>query len=110
MEHHLKRIKISLVCLFLAGVLPAYALDVRSPTILKPSPEQVQAAHLTAEFLTRFHYRPVPLDDALSVRIMNRFIDSLDPDRLMFLQAVVDKFLTGSKEIDGAIEIGTAEV
>nr|WP_196108424.1 MULTISPECIES: carboxy terminal-processing peptidase [unclassified Ochrobactrum] len=104
MEHNLKRIKIGLVCLFLAGILPAQALEVGSPAILKPSPEQVQAAHLTAEFLTRFHYRPVPLDDALSVRIMNRFIDSLDPDRLIFLQADVDKFLTGSKEIDDAID------
>lgn len=104
MEHNLKRIKIGLVCLFLAGILPAHALEVGSPAILKPSPEQVQAAHLTAEFLTRFHYRPVPLDDALSVRIMNRFIDSLDPDRLIFLQADVDKFLTGSKEIDDAID------
>ncbi|ELT48626.1 carboxyl-terminal processing protease [Ochrobactrum sp. RH1CCR137] len=100
----MKRIKIGLVCLFLAGILPAQALEVGSPAILKPSPEQVQAAHLTAEFLTRFHYRPIPLDDALSVRIMNRFIDSLDPDRLIFLQADVDKFLTGSKEIDDAID------
>lgn len=104
MEHNLKRIKIGLVCLLLAGILPAQALEVGSLAILKPSPEQVQAAHLTAEFLTRFHYRPVPLDDALSVRIMNRFIDSLDPDRLIFLQADVDKFLTGSKEIDDAID------
>ncbi|MBA8853025.1 carboxyl-terminal processing protease [Ochrobactrum intermedium] len=100
----MKRIKIGLVCLFLAGISPAQALEVGSPAILKPSPEQVQAAHLTAEFLTRFHYRPIPLDDALSVRIMNRFIDSLDPDRLIFLQADVDKFLTGSKEIDDAID------
>jgi len=104
MERHLKRIKIGLFCLFLAGVLPAHAFEAGSPALLKPSPEQVQAAHLTAEFLTRFHYRPVPLDDALSVRIMNRFIDSLDPDRLIFLQADVDKFLTGSKEIDDAID------
>ena len=35
---------------------------------------------------------------------MNRFIDSLDPDRLIFLQADVDKFLTSSKEIDDAID------
>ncbi len=104
MEHSLKRIKIGLVWLFLAGISSAHALEVSSPAILKPSPEQMQAANLTAEFLTRFHYRPIPLDDALSVRIMNRFIDSLDPDRLIFLQADVDKFLTGSKEIDDAIE------
>ncbi len=104
LEHSLKRIKIGLVCLFLAGISSAHALEVSSPAVLKPSPEQVEAAHLTAEFLTRFHYRPIVLDDALSVRIMNRFIDSLDPDRLIFLQADVDKFLTGSKEIDDAIE------
>ncbi|TNV08848.1 carboxy terminal-processing peptidase [Brucella pecoris] len=104
MEHHLKRIKIGLFCLFLTGALPAHALDTGSPAVLKPSPQQVQAAHLTSEFLERFHYRPIPLDDALSVRIMDRFIDSLDPDRLIFQQADVDKFLTGSKEIDDAIE------
>ncbi|MCH4542165.1 tail-specific protease [Ochrobactrum sp. POC9] len=104
MEHSLKRIKIGLVCLFLAGISSAHALEASSPAILKPSPEQVEAAHLTAEFLTRFHYRPIALDDALSVRIMNRFVDSLDPDRLIFLQADVDKFLSSSKEIDDAIE------
>ena len=103
LEHSLKRIKIGLVCLFLAGISSAHALEVSSPAVLKPSTQQVEAAHLTAEFLTRFHYRPIALDDALSVRIMNRFIDSLDPDRLIFLQADVEKFLTGSKEIDDAI-------
>lgn len=104
MEHSLKRIKIGLVWLFLAGISSAYALEASPPAVLKPSSAQVQAARLTAEFLTRFHYRPVPLNDALSVRIMNRFIDSLDPDRLIFLQADIDKFLTGSKEIDDAIK------
>ncbi|MBB3286985.1 carboxyl-terminal processing protease [Rhizobium sp. BK347] len=58
---------------------------------------------MSAEFLTRFHYRPVPLDDALSAKVMNRFIKSLDPDRIIFLQADIDKFMAGSTKIDDAI-------
>ncbi|RAX37447.1 carboxy terminal-processing peptidase [Rhizobium tropici] len=97
------RMKYGLLCLFLAIAPSAYALEAGSPPILTPLPQQAQAAHLSAEFLTRFHYRPVPLDDALSSKVMNRFIKSLDPDRIIFLQADIDKFMAGSTKIDDAI-------
>lgn len=97
------RMKYGLLCLFLAIAPSAYALEAGSPPILTPLPQQAQAAHLSAEFLTRFHYRPVPLDDALSAKVMNRFIKSLDPDRIIFLQADIDKFMAGSTKIDDAI-------
>lgn len=64
----------------------------------------MQAAQLTSEFLTRFHYKPVPLDDKLSAVVMDRFIDSLDPERLIFLQSDIDSFMTSSKKIDDAIQ------
>ncbi|KAA1183749.1 tail-specific protease [Rhizobium tropici] len=97
------RMKYGLLCLFLAIAPSAYALEAGSPPILTPLPQQAQAAHLSAEFLTRFHYRPVPLDDALSAKVMNRFIKSLDPDRIIFSQADIDKFMAGSTKIDDAI-------
>ncbi|MDR6431875.1 carboxyl-terminal processing protease [Brucella pseudogrignonensis] len=59
---------------------------------------------MTSEFLTRFHYKPVPLDDKLSAVVMDRFIDSLDPERLIFLQSDIDSFMTSSKKIDDAIQ------
>ncbi len=100
----LLRKKFGFLFLFLAIIAsPANAFEAGSPPELKPLPQQVQAARLTAEFLSRFHYKPVPLDDALSVKIMNRYIDSLDPDRLIFLQSDIDSFKTSSKEIDDAI-------
>ncbi|MDK1374134.1 MULTISPECIES: carboxy terminal-processing peptidase [unclassified Sinorhizobium] len=88
---------------FLAIVQSAYA-EVASPPVLKPLKQQAQAAQLSAKFLTRFSYRPVPLDDALSARIMDRFIKSLDPDRMLFLQADIDRFMSDRSEIDDAIE------
>ncbi|MGU3398364.1 carboxy terminal-processing peptidase [Brucellaceae bacterium D45D] len=100
----MKRIKYGFLCLFLVIASSASALEANSPSLLEPLPQQLQAAHLTTEFLERFHYKPVPLDDKLSARIMERYIESLDPDRLIFLQADVDAFKTNSNEIDDAIE------
>jgi carboxyl-terminal processing protease len=79
-------------------------LEAASPPTLEPQPQQVEAAHLTAEFLTRFHYKPVPLNDALSAKIMDRFIKSLDPDRLIFLKSDVDGFMADKSKIDDAIK------
>lgn len=97
------RIQYGFLCMFLAIAPSAYALETGSPPVLAPLEQQAQAAHLSAQFLTRFHYKPVPLDDALSARIMNRFIKSLDPDRVLFLKADIDKFMADSAKIDDAI-------
>ncbi|HEY0120445.1 MAG TPA: carboxy terminal-processing peptidase [Rhizobium sp.] len=97
------RIQYGFLCVFLAIAPSAYALEAGSPPVLTPLQQQGQAAHLSAQFLTRFHYKPVPLDDALSVKIMNRFIKSLDPDRVIFLQTDIDTFMASSTKIDDAI-------
>ncbi|MBA1346959.1 carboxy terminal-processing peptidase [Rhizobium sp. WYCCWR 11146] len=88
---------------FLAIAQSAYA-EVASPPALAPLKRQAQAAELSAQFLSRYSYKPVPLDDALSARIMDQFIKSLDPDRMLFLQADIDKFMSDRSEIDDAIE------
>lgn len=58
---------------FLAIAPAAYA-DVASPPVLEPLKQQAQAAQLSAKFLTRYSYKPVPLDDALSAKIMDSFV------------------------------------
>jgi len=98
------RTRYGLLGVFLAISPSAYALDVGSPPLLEPLQQQAQAAHLSAQFLERFSYKPVPLDDALSARIMDRFIKSLDPDRMMFLQADIDSFMTDRARIDDGIK------
>ena len=48
----------------------AYATTVSTiPPDLSPLVQQAQAAKLSAEILTRSHYKKVPLDDALSAKI-----------------------------------------
>ncbi|MBB3312448.1 carboxyl-terminal processing protease [Rhizobium sp. BK196] len=88
---------------FLAIAQSAYA-EVAALPVLAPQKQQAQAAQLSAQLLTRYSYRPIPLDDALSARIMDRFVKSLDPDHMLFLQADIDKFMSDRSEIDDAID------
>jgi carboxyl-terminal processing protease len=71
--------------------------------LLKPAEEQTEAAIWAARFLTRFHYKAVPLDDAMSSKIFDGYFKSLDADRLFFLQSDVDKFVSAREQFDDAI-------
>jgi carboxyl-terminal processing protease len=99
-----------LLGVFLAITSSAYALAAEPLKPLTPLKDQAQAAELSAQFLSRYSYRPIPVDDVLSARIMDRFIKSLDPDRMIFLQADIDKFMTYRTEIDDAIEQGDLKI
>ncbi len=97
------RISYVFIGAFLAVVQSAYA-EVAAPPVLAPLKPQAQAAQLSAQFLSRYSYKPVPIDDALSAKVMDSYIKSLDPDRAIFLQADIDKFMADRTKIDDAIE------
>lgn len=97
------RIYYGVLGIFLAIAPLAYAQDESSPPALAPVEQQAQAAHLSAQLFARYSYKPVPLDDALSSKIMDQFVKSLDPDRVLFLQADIDGFMADSTKIDDAI-------
>ena len=96
-------IRYGFIALVLAFAPPAYSLEAGSAPVLSPKEQQAQAALLSAQFLTRNAYKSVPLDDALSTKLMDRFIKSLDPDKSLFIQADIDGFMANKTMIDDAI-------
>ncbi|MHB8678913.1 MAG: carboxy terminal-processing peptidase, partial [Rudaea sp.] len=80
------------IALLFAALAAAKPAPAPRDVVLKPTSEQAQAALLATRFLTRFHYKAEPLDAAMSQKIFDRYFDSLDGDRLFFLQADVDRF------------------
>lgn len=82
---------------------PTSTPDSLAPAALKPLQQQMQAAAMTAQFLTRFHYKAVPLDDAMSQKIFDRYLKSLDPEKLFFFQADIDQFAPARTKMDDAI-------
>ncbi len=79
------------------------AAETVTPLVLKPTADQTEAAIWAMRFLSRFHYKPMPLDDAMSEKIFTRYLDSLDGDHLFFTQADIDKFSPVRDKLDDAI-------
>ena len=89
-----------LLLALLSTTQTAQSLEI---TPLRPLQEQSQAAHLTAEVLTRYHYKPVKLDDTSSSKIFDNYIKSLDSQRIFFLQSDIDQFSDSRTMLDDAI-------
>lgn len=100
--------KRSLIALGLALFMAAGA-QARStpaePVTLAPTATQLDTATLVTQLLSnsRYHYQPLPLDDALSARIYDRYLESLDRDRMFLLAADVEGFAPLRDKLDDAL-------
>ena len=77
--------------------------EVSYPPLLKPALQEARAARLAAELLSRYHYKAVPLDDALSSRMFDQYLKALDPEKLYFLQSDIERLGVDRTRLDDAI-------
>ena len=73
------------------------------PPLLKPEAQEAKAAHLAAELLSRYHYKTVPIDNALSAKVFDQYLKALDPEKLYFLQSDIDRLAVDRTLLDDAI-------
>lgn len=100
----MRRILLVLVAVLVAAAAFAKVVEPEPATLLlKPTADDADAAILASRFLTRFHYKPMPLDDAMSRKIFDGYLDALDGDRLFLTQADVDRFASARDTLDDAI-------
>lgn len=105
--------KIKLLCLaaltWMGGVqaswadAPAEKAGERTVQPMAANEDQAQAALWVQRFLSRLHYKPVALDDAMSREIYKRYLDSLDGERWFLLKSDVDEFQRYETTLDDAI-------
>ncbi len=101
-------IRLSLMIALALGSFSAALSHAEVPTLkpsigLTPTEDLGNAALWATRFLTRFHYKRVPLDDAMSARILDRYLESLDGDKMMFLASDIEGFRSYSDALDDAI-------
>jgi carboxyl-terminal processing protease len=97
--------KLLLLIFALATSAQGASLDAGAafPPELAPLRQQSKAARLAAEVLTRYHYKSMPLDDAMSERIFDQYLKVLDGDKLFFVQADIDRLAEVRTRLDDAI-------
>ncbi len=97
--------KLLWLALALATALQAAptAAQVAYPPALQPAVQNARAAHLAAQVLTRYHYKATPLDDALSSKVFDQYVNALDPEKIHFLQSDIDRLGIDRARLDDAI-------
>lgn len=70
---------------------------------LAPLPQQANAATLTSELVSRFHYKSAKLDDTLSAQIFDRYLKALDTEKYFFDQADIEQLSPLRTQLDDAI-------
>ncbi len=97
-----------LIALGLAFAFVGGALARPVPTsqvTLAPTSTQTDVSTLVTQLLSnsRYHYHPLPLDDALSERIYDRYLEALDRDRMFLLAGDVAGFQALRTKFDDAL-------
>ncbi len=71
--------------------------------MFKPSLEQRLRSNLATKFLANWHYKDTRLDDELSVKIFDRYLDLLDPNFSFFLASDIETFAPYRLGFDDAL-------
>jgi len=72
-------------------------------TQMKPVAAQTQAAVWASRVLARYHYKAMPLDDAMSEKIFDNYFEALDSEKLYFTQVDIDRYAPLRTRLDDAI-------
>ena len=72
-------------------------------TTLSPSVDHLRATKIITDFLGRYHYRKVDLNDEFSASIYKNFLDTLDPTKSYFLATDIARFDKYKLTLDDAL-------
>lgn len=107
----LKIMKKVLVFLLLGGVFSCF--DNQAQTTpqygyndLNPTAHQVKVERFVTQFLANYHYQKFAIDDSLSVKIWNNYLDNVDGGKSYLLESDVKGFEKYKYSFDDAIITG----
>ncbi|MBC7921332.1 MAG: carboxy terminal-processing peptidase [Ferruginibacter sp.] len=78
-------------------------------SVVMPTPKQEKVNQLVTEILTKYHYRKLSLNDSLSSAIFDRYLKTLDFNRVYFLASDVAGFEKYRNQIDDDLKEGELE-
>lgn len=73
---------------------------------LKPEIQHTTASKRVTNLFTRQHYKRFKLDDALAEEIFDRYVESLDYTKSLFLQSDIDAYKKYRLQFDDALKAG----
>ena len=77
---------------------------------IRPTAAHARSARAVVELMSRYHYRKAPLDDELGSRVLDRYIDVLDPSHSVFLAGDIADFDLHRTGVDDALRRGRLDL
>ena len=94
------------IAVFLAAALFGTGVSGANSTLeqtFEPDARHEQIGLMVTEFVERSHYRHASVNDELSSLVMDRYLDSLDNNRMYFLASDIDAFEKYRYKLDDMI-------
>ncbi len=95
--------------LLLLAFSPLLAEYIKSSAAIEATPQHKKSARIITQVISRFHYKKQRLDDQLSEQMLERYIESLDPNRAIFLQRDIENFKRYKTRLDDYLLNGNVE-
>jgi carboxyl-terminal processing protease len=94
-----------LLLAFCSNLIPAMSARAATDTNrvffhLTPGPEDGRIAFFTARLLEQYHYSHHPFDDGIASEFLDRYLETLDPQHLHFLQSDLAQFARFRTNLD----------
>ncbi len=97
------------VCAVTLSLWSVLALAVPTPATAPVWPQdntQLQLTRDVVAIMQEKHFRKQKLDDALSAELLDNYLEMLDPNRQIFLQADIDEFNRYRNLLDDELSVG----
>ena len=98
------------VLLLLAFIVCGVSFAKPVAVDLKPEPYQKETSRWLVRLLEQLHYKPIKLDDDFSQKILDNYIEILDPNKVYFYAQDIAEFNKYKLDVDDAIKSGDVEL
>ncbi len=96
-------------CVMSAGLVAATLAGISLADDSRVTKTDGETARLVAEMVSLRHINHPQIDDDIALRLLNRYIEVWDPQKLYFLQSDIDLFRASSNVLDDQIRAGDVE-
>jgi carboxyl-terminal processing protease len=82
------------------------ATSIFAQQLGRPTEDDATTARLVSSMISRYHINHGEIDDSVSPRLLDQFIEMLDPQKVYFLKKDIDEFSRLKTQLDDLIKEG----
>ncbi len=92
-----------------AGLLLLAGVTGFADRLAANHPNDETTTKLVCGMVQKFHISQHPIDDQISGKLLDRFLKTLDPQKLYFLQSDIDEFNKSKTTLDDLVKAGNTQ-